>query len=242
MWCPVGYVTLGEISLNFRFDVDLVGSAFDRPSFSGSGFQTDKGMDEIEKIGFHVWLYYKFISEFSNDILVCPPSGIPLRLAGYYFGFSSNNIDFCDYDSFPDDYESRAALSQWKFQAIDIWDGIISNELSEFYDSLLPLVGFPLCIEIGKLPVVVPELANWLLNEAKNRSLDQTDAEKALTSNERTKGGRPNLRSEIVSAFEKNYPKGLMGSSLVSVAKRLGYDRKTVRTALIEAGHYRSDE
>jgi hypothetical protein len=49
-------------------------------------------------------------------------------------------------------------------------------------------------------------------------------------------GGRPSLTNEILQSLGQTYPDGLNGHSIASVARKLGYDRKTLRGALIKGG------
>ena len=48
--------------------------------------------------------------------------------------------------------------------------------------------------------------------------------------------GRPNERAQVLANFHQAFPNGMGGVSISEVARRVGYDRKTTRAALLEAG------
>jgi hypothetical protein len=247
MWCPEGYTTLSHIIGSFSWDSDLIGAASDSPSQGEKpeGTQIDTGIDGIEMRAFVNWLLVVFFRRFSRDLRVCTTSGALLKLDNTAYLSSLNslfdgNIVFQKYEkTFPLQYEDRTVISKIFFNFIDSDLGCVKRDLP--YDHYYtPLAGMPLCIKKASLPVSSYQLAQWLLDRGIDIFDNNLNSNSAGNSVELKKGGRPSLKSQVVSDFLSAYPQGLQGAPLVEVAERLGYDRKTVREALIAAGLYLS--
>ena len=247
MWCPEGYTTLSQIIGSFAWDSDLIGSASDSPPQGGKpeGTQIDTGIDGIEMQAYVNWLLVVFFRRFSRDLRVCTTSGALLKLDSTAYLSSLNslfdgNIVFQKYEkAFPLRYEDRTVISKIYFNFIDNNLGCVKRDLphDHYYT---PLAGMPLCIKKDSLPAPLYQLTHWLLDRGIEMFDDNLNSISAANFVELKKGGRPSLKSQVVSDFLSAYPQGLQGSPLVEVAERLGYDRKTVREALIAAGLYLS--
>lgn len=253
MWCPEGYVTLREILDGFYREADSVGSSMDRPDLltAPGEFAIDTGLDHIETNALVNWLLRGFFYYFGQHVKVCAPSGTILRIScDFWNGIEADDSAHLDiYEiGFPSSYAGRRAVSEWNFSFLEMRTGCIQSGVSEYFPFLSPLSGLPLCIQTSALPVDGQRLASWLLTNHPpqfpfwdgNREDDWGDVEDpGGKSTQATKGGRPKLHQEIVRAFGSAFPHGMAGNPLTKVAEKLGYDRKTVRTALQEAGLYR---
>lgn len=239
MWCPEGYITLEEIINGFYLDTDRIASATDRPDLNSDleSPAIDVGIDSVEQKAFINWLSSRLFRIFHHDFRVCTSTGVPLRLSyrafeGRIGRFGLGSVEVRS--DFPGDYETRSRIAGWTFFAIDLWNGAIRRDLDTTYSDFAPLSGLPVCIKVSDLPVPALDLGLWLMEHAADPYASDPEPESG------SKGGRPSLHPEIISAFEQVYQNGMAGTSLIKVADRLGYNRKTVRAALIAAGHYRS--
>lgn len=160
MWCPEGYVTLVDISVQFNFDVDAVGPAEGRPKFSeDSSLQIDTGlMDADELKAFELWRWAAFFEHLGHHVRACLPSGALVKLSRPAL-FPWGHL----YRAFPKRYAERLKCKEIFFDFIEL-PGMVktASDLTKI-DWARGIEGASLCIAEQDLPVPIHELTDWLL-------------------------------------------------------------------------------
>ena len=168
MWCPEGYITLGEIISQLIWDIDQFPIAEGKPLVLQQGQPLPDNLepDEGEVDAFIKWCCATLFRLFENDFRVCLPTGALVRvIPSVLLRVQSGWLEMPPtITKFPNNYEDRLEIAKWEVPVVDLeWGTVRENPQ---FPSLNPIVGAPLCLGEAVLPVVVPKLTTWLLEKS----------------------------------------------------------------------------
>lgn len=226
MWCPDGYVLLGEV---FEACLEISERYVEQPEIEEAISDSGQRDTDVASAYAH-WAFARFIDGNEGTFFACFPNGQVVRLAGVLteivfpvddeFDLRESNVDWIH------KFLSRPfAFIEFDFFTIDtLSDAKRSEDLSMWglSEKIRHLHGCPVCLK---------DTGNLIESILKHLKISEPDMEHT-----NLRPGRKKLRTNAARLFAETFPNGFEEVTLAGAARRLGFDRKTLREGLREAG------
>lgn len=217
MWCPEGYLTVGELLDTMCHELfDFLSTADNRAPPEPWEYP-DQSFDfpsEREVKAYYNWLIASFFSAFRKDIRACVNGGNLIRLndsmlhwtVAHKHGMRSLAaldavLEPWAGGPFPDDYFLRMDLADMQFPYLEV------NELTVAVSStnklVSPISGSPLCIAEAVLPTQPDRLRPWLAENAWNDPPASHTVPTAAAIVDAFKAGRTKTKRDAYNLFGK---------------------------------------